>query len=123
MNSERNKKRVVLIEEATCRMEEIRGKLSDEFSVRVVTSPFKLLSMLCTEKPDIIVLNSSVCWFHTGQFCGAINGTEALAGTPMVLYNTENTSVHPGNVTQFRNCHIVEDLGCLPETARSLVAR
>ena len=123
MNLEKNRKHAVLIEEATCRMEEIRGRLSSEFTVRVVTSPFKLLSMLCTEKPDVIVLNSSVSWFHTGQFCGAINGNDALAQTPMVLYNTENTSVHTGNVAQFRNCHIVDDLGRLPETARKLVSR
>ena len=123
MNSDANKKRAILIEEATCRMEDIRGKLSADFSVRVVTSPFKLLSMLCTEKPDVIVLNSSIGWFHTGQFCGAINGTEELAGTPMVLYNTENTSVHTGNIAQFRNCHIVEDVGRLPEAARKLVSR
>jgi PleD family two-component response regulator len=122
MNLEENRKHAVLIEEATCRMEEIRGRLSDQFTVRVVTSPFKLLSMLCTEKPDVIVLNSSVSWFHTGRFCGAINGTDALAETPMVLYNTENTSVTTANVTQFRNCHIVEDVGRVSETARRLVS-
>lgn len=117
-----NKKRAVIIDEMSPRVERISEGLADKFSVRTVTSPFKLLSMLCTEKPDLIVLNSSVPWFSTSHFCCAVTNNGLLADTPIVLFNTENTSVNKENIREFRNCHIIEDTGAISETARRLVS-
>ncbi|HSA33486.1 MAG TPA: hypothetical protein P5077_07160 [bacterium] len=116
------KKRAVVIDDSSPRIETISQGLAEEFSVRTVSSPFKLLSMLCTEKPDLIVLNSSVPWFSTSHFCCAVTNNGLLADTPIVLFNTENTSVNRENIGEFRNCHIIDDTGVISETARRLVS-
>lgn len=118
-----HKKRAIVIDDSSPRIETISQGLAEEFSVRTVSSPFKLLSMLCTERPDLIVLNSSVPWFSTSHFCCALTHNGLLADTPIVLFNTENTSVNEGNVREFRNCHIIEDTRAISEAARRLVSR
>jgi len=109
MNWEKGRARVALVDEVPRHIERVKNTLGDACAVRVVCSPFKLLSLLCAEKPDVIVINSAVNWCRTDFLCRAINSDPVLGNTPIVLYNTEHTTVNATNVNFFRNCHIAAD--------------
>ncbi len=123
MNWEKTRTHIAVVDEVPHHIARVREALGDSCSVQAVCSPFKLLSLLCAEKPEVILMNSAVGWCRTDFLCKAINNDPVLAETPIVLYNTENTTVNASNVALFRNCHIAPDAVHAAATARRLINR
>ncbi len=123
MNWEKNKSHIALIDEIPHHIERVKSALGGTYTLQVVCSPFKLLSLLCAEKPDVIVINSAIGWCRTDFLCKAINSDPVLGNVPIVLYNTENTTVNEHNIGTFHNCHITEDPLQAAVTARRLLDR
>jgi len=119
----RHNSKIVVIDEIPHHIEQVKEVIGESCAIQVVRSPFKLISFLCAEKPDVVVVNSAINWFRTDTLCRAINNAPALADTPIVLYNTENTTVNAANVHFFRNCHITPDPSRAAEEARRLITR
>ncbi len=123
MNWENERSRIALVDGVPHHIERVKSALGEDCSLRVVCSPFKLLSLLCAEKPDVIMINSAIDWCRTDFLCKAINSDSALGSTPIVLYNTEHTTVNERNVSTFRNCHITADPVQAAAMARRLLKR
>lgn len=120
MNLEKNKKKVVLIEENFNKVKLIKNAL-DECSIRTVFSPYRLLASLCAEKPDIILMNSSLNWFSSEGLCGAINKNSCLNDIPILLFDTENTTVTQESVGCYQNCFILRNKNFSEEELKSTV--
>ncbi len=86
---EKNKKLLVLIEESAEHIKAVCEACGDDFHVTIACTPYKFMSSLCAERPDVVMMNPTVAWFDHGSLREAVTKCALASDTQLVVMSNE----------------------------------